>query len=338
MKLSKYLKIYFALMVVVLTILLPAIFVSSQDYTNGVTAIDWNSDATRIAVARYDRTLEVIDTSNNAQILSYGPLDLGIRSIVWSPTNRDKLAIAGGLGIVTILDLSATPLSAMFTDPVNIVDAIAWSPDGTKLVGAVRESHPPDQVTIHIWDGITGALIDKFQIYGEVLNQLSWSPDGKRVAGGSVDGTVVIWDASTNILLTSLATPEGFVDSLSWSPDSHQLVAASHYYGSPPQSNLGIWDVESDSLIANYPKALIKSVEWSPVGNQIAFTEGDTVQVIEAISGKILATFQSSDSVNALAWNSDGSQIAYGGRDGVISIAAVPKPTMPTPTENAHPG
>ena len=338
--LGKHLKVWMMRILAVLAFLLTTMFVSSQDHANAISTLDWNSDASRLAIARYDKTLEIIDASTNVQLISYGPLDLGISSISWSPADPNKIAVAGGLGIVTILDLSTNPPTAIFTEAVNTVDAIAWSSDGTKLVGAVEESSPPNQLMIHEWNPVTGALVDKFQIYDQILNRIIFSPDNTLVAGGSVDGNVVIWDANTHtqtaLLNASYRFEDGysFVDALSWSPDSQQLVTANHY-GSPTQSNLGFWDAESGELLANYLRGFIRNVEWSPTGNQVAFTEGNNVQIMEALTGNLISTFESSASINGLSWSSDGTTLTYGGRDGIVSLAEIPQLAKSTATPTA---
>lgn len=48
--------------------------------------------------------------------------------------------------------------------------------------------------SIRVWDVSTGRMVNKFSGHNRAVLSLSFSPDGKRLASGSVDGTIRFWD------------------------------------------------------------------------------------------------------------------------------------------------
>ena len=70
-------------------------------------------------------------------------------------------------------------------------NALAFSPDGTILVGSGMEgwSNP-----IKLWDVETGRDLGVLSGHTEPVETLVFSHDGKTLASGSEDGTVLLWD------------------------------------------------------------------------------------------------------------------------------------------------
>jgi WD40 repeat protein len=72
----------------------------------------------------------------------------------------------------------------------NKVTAVAWSPDGQRLVTGSGDR------TVRIWDVESGTEIVIVGAHTKTVRCVSWSPDGRRVASASEDGTCRIWDAT----------------------------------------------------------------------------------------------------------------------------------------------
>ena len=69
------------------------------------------------------------------------------------------------------------------------VNAVAWSPDGTKLASVARWDR-----TVRIWDAQTGVQIGApLTGHIDVVDSVAWSPDGTKLASGAWDRTVRIW-------------------------------------------------------------------------------------------------------------------------------------------------
>ena len=72
----------------------------------------------------------------------------------------------------------------------NPVNAVAWSPDGTRIASGSGDN------TVQVWDAATGGHVFTYRGHaGNPVNAVVWSPDGKRIASGGFDNTVQVWQA-----------------------------------------------------------------------------------------------------------------------------------------------
>jgi len=302
-----------------------------QNDINGIRTLGWSPDGNLLAVGRDDGTVEVVNTATNQIIESFETSSGIVNDVAWHPTDPNKLAIASGYRIVRIINIT-TPEGWIFPDSGELVDSISWSPDGTKLAGAVRRTPPnfPPNVVL-IWDAATGENLSTFTGHSDLVSTLSWSPDGSRIISGSADTTAIIWDVATSTPLITLEPFEGLITAVTWSPDSSQVATAS-VDGYPSQSEIQIWNSASGELLATYTGGHVVDIAWSPVGNQLAIADGNTMQILDIATGQIVETVQQSGRVNSLAWSPDGNKLAYGGvDDGILEVISIPtSPTTPT--------
>jgi len=305
-----------------------------QNDINGIRTLDWSPDGKLLAVGRDDGTVEVVNTATNQIIESFETSSGIVNDVAWHPTDPNKLAIASGYGIVRIINIT-TPEGWIFPDSGELVDSISWSPDGTKLAGAVRCT-PPD-FPLHvvlIWDAATGSVLSELTGHTDALSTIAWSPDGNRIISGSADTTAIIWDTATDTPLITLEPFEGLITAVTWSPDSSQVATASLDGDEFAQSEIQIWDSLSGELLAAYTNEYVLDINWSPVGNQLAIADGNTMQILDIATGRIVETVQQLGRVNSLAWSPDGNKLAYGGvDDGILEVISIPtSPTTPTVT------
>lgn len=73
----------------------------------------------------------------------------------------------------------------------DMVEAIAFSPDGRTLIGGGERS--PD---LYVWEVATGKLRHKFAGHLGTVWRVAFAPNGRTMASGSADGSVLIWDVT----------------------------------------------------------------------------------------------------------------------------------------------
>ena len=69
----------------------------------------------------------------------------------------------------------------------SVVNSIAYSPDGTKIISGSYDHN------IKIWDANTGQCLQTLEGYSDWVNSVAFSPDGTKIISGSTDKTIKIW-------------------------------------------------------------------------------------------------------------------------------------------------
>ncbi|MDR1295109.1 MAG: pentapeptide repeat-containing protein, partial [Bifidobacteriaceae bacterium] len=139
----------------------------------------------------------------------------------------DRLPSAGAAGHI-VVDAESwrarPPKGAVlkaWSDPMDSVVAVAWSPDGTTLATGSVDG------TVRLWDTTTGHMTATLAGYGAWVVALAWSPDGTTLATGSDDGTVRLWNTATRQATATLTRQGNWVVALAWSPDGTTLATGS---------------------------------------------------------------------------------------------------------------
>lgn len=180
--------------------------------------LDWSPDGTKVAAV----CLTVSETEYDSFI--------------------QVMDAASGKTVLTIVDSASLALA----------QAVAWSPDGTRLLTTGGSDEVGTRYNpVIIWDAATGEkLLSIIRHTGQVYWG-SWSPDGTRIVTGSTDGTTRMWDAETGAELLTLTTPSNWSVVPEWSPTG-DLLAVSRYSTGIPSNPAEVWRVwqSTDELIA----------------------------------------------------------------------------------------
>ena len=84
---------------------------------------------------------------------------------VWSPTTGKRLVTYRG--------------------HTNGVQAVAWSPDGTRIASASWDT------TVQVWEATSGRQVFTYRGHNTIVGALAWSPNGERIASVADDVTGV---------------------------------------------------------------------------------------------------------------------------------------------------
>lgn len=195
------------------------------------------------------------------------------------------------------------------------VNAVAWSPDGTRLVVGKFWGNQ-----VQAWDANTGQHVVNYSapgLQGRIFAVI-WLPDGAALAAGGEGGSVWVWDAASGSIVTTYTMHKDSVIALANSPDGKYIASGSN------DQTVQVWEVVSGRMVGAYRghRGGIGAVAWSPDGKYIASASFDkTVQIWEAATGRTIFTYRGhTKDVYAVAWSPDGQHIASGGKDATVQV------------------
>ncbi|EAZ94282.1 WD40 repeat domain-containing protein [Crocosphaera chwakensis] len=148
----------------------------------------------------------------------------------------------------------------------------------------------------------------------DYVTDLAWS-NSDYLAASSGSGEVFLWNLKTEEPRLVLSPQETSIDCLEFSHDGQFLAAAGQ------EGKVKIWTIKPHiELINSWGKQgqWIDHLAWHPTKNQLAFSLGRYVQVVDVVAEEIIATlpFETS-SVLGMSWHPSGENLAVAGNGGV---------------------
>lgn len=267
-----------------------------------------------------------------------------VTDATWSPDGK-LIAVSSSTTIRLYEELGSQFMRILGT---RGADAVAFSPDGTKLaafrygeidvyniatgqtVSTMSTTNDKGGVPtglayssdgksiyssdwsgggIHIWDASTGTVKHSMTI-GDRATTLATSRDGTQLAVGNAAGDVMIWDTSPGVPVQN---------TISFAAGSSIWVNSMAYnldgteLAVTNQYRISIYNPKTADLIRNLGigKSLVFSVAYSPKGNLIAWgDEQSLIHLANPDTGASLRTIQNPHgSVSALRFSPDGSMV-----------------------------
>jgi WD40 repeat protein/tetratricopeptide (TPR) repeat protein len=169
-------------------------------HTGYCASLDFSRDGTLLVSASHDGT-----------------------AIIWSTATWKRAQTVANLDRVSKTEIYGT-----------FLEAAAFSPDASTLALASRAGN------LHLWDVVTGSLLETLEGHSNAAIAVVFSPDGRTLASGSYDQTVRLWNVATRRELMQLDRKNlepGVVRTLAFSLDGMQLAAgggATAYWSAAP--------------------------------------------------------------------------------------------------------
>jgi WD40 repeat protein len=260
-------------------------------------------------------------------------LCFALHFVVWSSQNvgspypqkyviRFALVLASvfALSLGLVVGLSSDPLTlrAFSYDRYNVLEDVAWSPDGTKIAAACKSTSGDNgyrqySSNVYIWsssaiDPVSGSAFI-FAVWTSLIlcsilhSVISPVPAkykcGFLIVALTVSLGLVVGLSVPKIFLANQANvygtvgDYGIIHSLAWSPDGSK-IATSHS--------------------EDYPYTSLNSFVQQPAYDRL-------VRVWSSSSGSMLSTLKGhSSGVVSVAWSPDGSKIATASYDGTARV------------------
>jgi WD40 repeat protein len=280
-------------------------------------AIEFNADATRVAVGDRSGNVAVWDTSYLKSRVAIVKFPEYLHEIHFSPNGQWAFVNADDKKIWQIRpDLLGSPADQR--KAVVTVNGLTYgmviSNDSKWLAAVEYDSVNADYNRVVMYEITTGRTYilthDR-----EVINTVAFTPDGMRVLTADDAGVVNIWNVENGEKVGSLKT-EGVILSLDVSPDGKYVVAGIE------EGNVNIiWDLASGNRVAQIDEiGATRAVKFSPNGKWLATGGSEAVVQLWSVADGIFTrsehVFHVANSVLSISFSPDNSMLAIGDLEG----------------------
>ena len=276
-----------------------------------VEKVTFSADGSLVGSISFDAVF-VGDATGDSEGTFYE--DIRGSALAFSPDN-DRVLVGDGLDGVFLLDLETGEISEINTE-VGVY-AVAYLPDGTAMIEGSSEGE------LRVRGAENGEIAASVQAIDSRITALAVNPDGTLLALNGSAGRVYLWNVSELRGTDSLQTDLIFDDSgersavgVAFSGDGALLAVLDS------ASGYSVFDVETGEIVlrgmTDASRASRASIALNQDGSVLAVANlseaDDTVKLIDVASGDVLARLsQGGDSVRAIAFSPDGTQLLAGG-------------------------
>ncbi|WP_020537476.1 caspase family protein [Lewinella cohaerens] len=195
-----------------------------------------------------------------------------------------------------------------FSAHQNIVNGITYSPDGTKILTAGKDS------VARLWK-LNGQLIREFPRQNSEITRALFSPSGDTILTGMYDGHIALWHLNGEQILRFRAHPAALSE-VAYSPDGSKIVTNSY------QEQAKLWSLEGQN-IRDFGGGR-GPVTFSPDGKNVLTTgdgwQRDHLLLWDIASGASTDVPTAGQTIYTFGFSPDGAYVVAGGEDKTISI------------------
>lgn len=273
-----------------------------------VFAVAFNDDGTRLATAGADGSAKVWDLSARRAILTLSGHTGGVTAVHFFP-GEDRLVTAS-------LDETARTWNGetgleplLLTDHRGGITSLRYSPDGGQVTTA------SDDQTARVWDAGSGELLATFSL-GQPVHAAVLHPSLPILATASEDWNVRFWDSTTREIIEPFYFHDAFVNDLAYNSDGTLLATGAD------DGMARVWDTETHTRVQEWEhEAPVESVAFSPDGQQVVATSGETAVIWDVNSGQSLPPISGHNGlIHHAIFSPDGTRLATAGADGLVKL------------------
>jgi WD40 repeat protein len=237
-----------------------------------INAVAFTDDGEKLVTASDDSTLKVWNAATGEQEL----LLQGFESSAVDVDVDAAGTIAAAAQSTRVLRWNAQgKLLAVLNEHKNIVNAIAYSPNGKTLATGSADS------TVKLWDADTNRSVRTLAAGSPVLT-LDFSADGRLLAVGCEDGSILVFDVQSGNPVRKLEGHTAAVRSVEFQRNGNLLAS------SAADGTVLTWDLNGNAPKARLPTGqIVNALVFGPEGQLLGAGEGLVVDEWDAATGKL---------------------------------------------------
>jgi WD40 repeat protein/tRNA A-37 threonylcarbamoyl transferase component Bud32 len=276
-----------------------------QDLSTACIAV--SPDQALLAVSSTDGTIRLWDTELQPAPPSIPGLTFGVAAYGRGGT----LLARGGWGVITLWNtVEGREVWFRAVGPAE-QDAVAFSPDGTRVVGVGRDGQ---LCVVRAEDGRAVRMSIRLPVRGMAA---AYTIDGSLVAVGGIDGRVRLVDPVAGSVVREWRAHPGPVNAVAVSPDGRHLATATFTNEQGTVPSVRVWDLEAGEGGAPVAepagaRAGVSCLSYNGDGSLLAWGREDgSGEVWDVARGRRSVTLSGMTStVHALAFSPDGRRLA----------------------------
>lgn len=281
-----------------------------KGHSNSIVSVAFSPDGKTLVSGSWDHTIKLWYVASGKELKTFNGHSRDVYSVAFSPDGK-KVASGSLDSTVKLWDIdsgqelkSLKKQNPIGSNPIitynpgyDPVFSVAFSPDGQTVASGNSDN------TIKLWDVTSGQELKALKGHSHFVQSVAFSPNGKMLASGSDDRTIKLWDVASGQELRTLKGHSSHVRSVA-------LIVGGTTLESSGGIGIMLWDVATGQDVA-----------FSPDGKTRANGSGATIKLWDVASAKELKTLKGhSNSVESVAFSSDGKTLASGGDDDTIKL------------------
>jgi WD40 repeat protein len=282
-----------------------------------VLAFSVSVDKTKIVTGAADNQARVWDVATGKEIQGY-PHSAAVRGVAFLPDNVHFLSTADKTPAIQTVSVTRTIAAAAV--PIH---GLALTPNASHVLTA------SDDKTVKLWNVASGAKERDFGPADGAVTTVAVSKNNILVATGGAEGLVRVYQLADAKLIDTFKAP-GAVNGLAFTPNSLTLAAAcadksviawnvTYTPGQPKPEAFG------KAAQTNVHAAAATDVVFANDTTLYSASQDKTAKAWKFASDAATKSFQHPNLVDAVAFNSAGTQLATGCHDGSVRIWDIAK-------------
>ncbi len=284
-----------------------------------ISSCGWSPDGKHLVSGGEDNLVRIWNAETGQQVNLFPGHRTLVRSVDWSP-KEDWIVSGSNDGTVRFWRPDESQDALLIPGR----GAVAWSPDGSRVVS---------NGLLHvILDSRTGQIVKALEptFPGSSMHVFAWSPNGKMIAGAGYRGEAYVWDAASGRLLHSIPRAHILENAIfdetrciAWSADNRLFATCGM------DRLIKIWEASSGKLLHTFNEHTVPlgSVCWSPDGRWFASADWgrdikiratDTWQIEWEIDQDPASIGAGAGGDYTIAWSPDSNRLAAVNASGQI--------------------